>query len=97
MIYAVFMTLSTFGSIIYSIISGGIYWLDLVFDLLITVLAFAYARDLMNIRNQMFPIPMTPSQPQTIVQMAQQQQNSSPSDGWEPPPDYNSVQHKTNN
>jgi hypothetical protein len=37
------------------------------------------------------PIFMISSQPQTIVQRAQQQQYSSPSNGWEPPPDYNSI------
>jgi hypothetical protein len=89
--YALFMTLSTFGSLITSLQTADIYWLYLVFNLLITVLAFAYARDLMIIRNQMFatPILMSPSQPQTVVQMAQQQQYSSPSNGWQPPPDYN--------
>ncbi len=92
MTYALFMTLTTFGSLITSLEAPDIYWLYLVFNLLITVLAFAYARDLMIIRNQMFttPILMSPSQPQTIFHLAQQQQYSSPSDGWEPPPDYNS-------
>ncbi len=93
MTYAVFMTLSAFVFVMYSIKSGGIHWLYLVFNLLITVLAFAYASDLDVIRNQMLTthIFMIPSQPQTIVEMAQQQQYSSPSDGWQPPPDYNSV------
>jgi len=83
----------------YSLESDGTYWLYSVYDLLITVLAFAYAIDLNAIRDQMLttPILMSPSQPQTIVEMAQQQQYSSPSDGWEPPPDYYSVQYKTNN
>ncbi len=95
MTYAVFMTLTTFGLFV-SVKRGDIHWLYLVFSLLITVLAFAYARDLMIIRNKMSttPIFMSPSQPQTIVQ-TQQQQYSSPSDGWEPPPHYNSEQYKT--
>jgi hypothetical protein len=96
MIYAVFKTSITFGLFVHSFKRGGIHWLYLVFNLFITVLAFAYARDLMIIRNKMSttPIFMSPSQPQTIVQ-TQQQQYSSPSDGWEPPPHYNSEQYKT--
>ncbi len=89
MTYALFMTLTTFGSLITSLEAPDIYWLYLVFNLLITVLAFAYARDLMIIRNQMLTTPISLSQPQTIVQMAQQQQYSSTSNGWKPPPDYN--------
>ncbi len=92
MTYAVFMTLTTFGLFV-SVKRGDTHWLYLVFSLLITVLAFAYARDLMIIRNKMSTtlIFVIPSQPQTIVQ-TQQQQYSSPSDGWELPPHYNSEQ-----
>ncbi len=85
------MTLNTFGLVVFAIKIGSIYLLSS----LIAILAFAYARDLTIIRDQMLTIPMSPSQPQTIVQMAQQQQYSSSSDGWGPPPDYYSVQYKT--
>ncbi len=91
--YAIFKFLCTLGSIVYVVESGPIYLLCLDFNLLTAILAFAYARDLNVIRNRRSttPIFMIPSQPQTIVQRAQQQQYSSPSNAWEPPPDYNSA------
>ncbi len=87
------MTLSTSGIIVSCVEIGGIYWLSFVFNLLITILAFAYARDLKVIRNQMFitPLIMISSQPQTIVQIVEQQQYLNPSNGWQPPPDYYSI------
>jgi hypothetical protein len=93
MSYAIFMASTTSGSFVYLVKNGGIYWLSFVFNLLITILSFAFATDLNVIRNQRSTTPMfmIPSQSQTIVQMAQQQQYSSPSNAWEPPPDYNSI------
>jgi hypothetical protein len=96
--YAILMTLSTLGSI-YNSIQTPVYWYSSILNLLITILAYAYARDLNIIRNQRFatPIFVSPSQPQTVVHMAPGQQYTSSSGGWQPPPAYNSGPYKPYN
>ncbi len=94
--YAILMTLSTLGSI-YNAIKTPVYWYSFVLSLTITILAYAYARDLNTIRNQMFVTPVLVAQPQTVVHMPPGQQYTS--GGWQspPPPAYNSGPYKSYN
>jgi O-antigen ligase len=90
--YAILMTLSTLGSID-NAIKTPVNWCSFVLSLTIAILAYAYARDLNTIRNQMFETPAFVIQPQTVVHMSPGQQYTS--GGWQPPPAYNSGQNKS--
>ncbi len=69
--------------------------LSLCLNISISICSFFCAREIRIVRNQRSTTPIStaiyPTQPQTIVQMAQQQQYSSPSNECDPPPDYNSA------
>ncbi len=74
--YAILMTLSTLGAI-FNATEAPVYWLSFVLGLAITILAYAYARDLKTIRNQVFGTLELVAQPQTVVHMPPGQQYTS--------------------
>jgi hypothetical protein len=99
MTYAILIALHILGPFVILFTSGFtliyINPISLCLNIIITVCSFSYARDIRIVRNQRSTTPIStaiyPTQPQTIVQMAQQQQYSSPSNECDPPPHYNSV------